>query len=214
MQEVKIKNKILIFSFVVFQFLLSVYFYSDMPERMASHWNIYGKVDGYMPKVWGMFLLPMLSLFILLLLLLLPKIDPLKHNIEKFKRYYNNFVLLVIGFFLYLHVIIILWNLGARFKMVQVLAPAVSVLFYYSGVLIEHTKRNWFIGIRTPWTLSSESVWKKTNKTCGNLLKIAGIIAIGGAIFWRYALFLIVIPPLTIVIYAFIYSWYEYEHRA
>jgi len=59
----------------------------------------------------------------------------------------------------------------------QMMVPALGILFYYCGILIENAKRNWFIGIRTPWTLSNEKVWERTHKIGGKLFKIAGLIA-------------------------------------
>jgi len=70
---------------------------------------------------------------------------------------------------------------------------------------------NWFIGIRTPWTLSSEKVWDKTHKIGGRLFKIAGIIAIGGILFQNYAIFFIIVPILLAAIYSVVFSYIEYQ---
>ena len=84
-------------------------------------------------------------------------------------------------------------------------------VFFYTGVLCENAKRNWFIGIRTPWTLSSERVWDKTHKIGGRLFKIAGIVTLLGAFFPKYAVFFILIPTLFVAIYTVIYSYVEYQ---
>jgi uncharacterized membrane protein len=89
--------------------------------------------------------------------------------------------------------------------------PALGILFYYCGILIENTKRNWFIGIKTPWTLSSEVVWNKTHKIGGKLFKVVGIIAFLGIIFPNYAFFLILFPVIAVSIYTVIYSYFEYR---
>jgi uncharacterized membrane protein len=86
-----------------------------------------------------------------------------------------------------------------------------GLLFYYTGVLCEKSKRNWFIGIRTPWTLSSDKVWEKTHKIGGKLFKIAGIIAILGALTPEYAIILILIPVISAVGYTIAYSYFEYQ---
>lgn len=70
---------------------------------------------------------------------------------------------------------------------------------------------NWFIGIRTPWTLSNEKVWDKTHKVGGKMFKIAGVIALFGFFFRNYALFLTLVPVIFIVIYTFVYSYNEYQ---
>jgi len=196
---------------VLASFIIGIYFYPQMPERMASHWNIKGEVDGYLPKFWGLFLMPFISLCIFLLSIAIPKIDPLKYNIDKFRKYYDWFVILVIGLLLYAYLLTIFWNIGIRFSMIQALAPAFGGLFYYCGILAENAKRNWFIGIRTPWTLSNEKVWDKTHRIGGQLLKIAGIIALFGVFFPNYALLFIFVPIISVFAYTITYSYIEYQ---
>ncbi len=207
------KNATIILGIILLSFIIGIYLYPRMPEKMASHWNIRGQVDGYMPKFLGLFLMPFISIGLFLLFVLIPKIDPLRENIEKFRKYFDRFVLLVMVFLFYLHLLTIFWNTGVRFGMIQFLAPAFGILFYYCGVLIENAKRNWFIGIRTPWTLSNEKVWEKTHKIGGKLFKAAGIIAFLGVLFPNYALFFILFPVILVSIYTFAYSYFEYPNN-
>src|SRR3972149_977164 len=74
---------------ILFSFALAVFYYPAMPEKMASHWNANGEVNDYMPKFWGLFLMPLVSLIIFGLLVLIPKIDPLKENFAKFRKYFD-----------------------------------------------------------------------------------------------------------------------------
>lgn len=192
-------------------FLLGVYFYPRLPDKIASHWNIHGQVDGYLPKAFGLFLLPLISLLLYLLFLLIPKLDPLKENLKKFRRYYDYFIAVVILFLFYLYLLTIAWNLGLRFNFGQVLAPAFAILWCFVGILIQKAKQNWSIGIRTPWTLSNENVWEKTHQIGGRLFRLAGGLALLGVLFPQYAFFLVVVPPVLIVIYTFIYSYWRYQ---
>ncbi len=196
---------------LLLSFAIAGYFYPQMPERMASHWNASGDVDGYMSKFWGLFLMPFISLGLSALLIMIPKIDPLKANIEKFKRYYYGFVSLLLIFLLYIYLLTILWNLGLRFNMVQLLAPALGVLFYFCGVLIGKAKRNWFIGIRTPWTLSNEKVWDKTHLIGGRLFKAAGLVALLGVFFPSYAILFVLIPVILVSLFTIVYSYFAYQ---
>jgi uncharacterized membrane protein len=84
-------------------------------------------------------------------------------------------------------------------------------LFYYLGILVENAKQNWFIGIRTPWTLSSEKVWNKTHKIGGKLFKVAGLIAFAGILFQDYAIYFVLVPVILIAVYLVIYSYFEYQ---
>ena len=196
---------------IILSFILGVYLYPRMPEKMASHWNAQGEVNGYLPKFWSLFLVPLISVGLFLLFTVIPKIDPLKHNIEEFRKYYDGFVVLVILFLFYVHILTILWNMGVKFSIVQMLAPAFAILYYYCGVLSENAKRNWFVGIRTPWTLSSERVWEKTHKIGGKLFKASGVIAFIGTFFQNYALFFILVPVILVAVYTIVYSYVEYR---
>ena len=182
-----------------------------MPNQMASHWNIRSEVDSYMPKSWALFLMPIISVGILVSFILIPKIDPLKNNIKKFRKHFDGFILLIVLYLLYIHCLTLIWNMGVRFNMGQAMVPAMAVLFYYIGVLLENSKRNWFVGIRTPWTLSSEKVWDKTHKIGGKLFKISGTIVLLGILFPESGTWFILVPVLATVIYTLVYSYFEYK---
>lgn len=196
---------------ILVQFLIGFYFYPQMPEQMASHWNINGEVDGYMPKVWGLFLLPLVSLGLFFLFALIPKIDPLRENIKKFMGYYEGFIALMIGFMFYIYLLTIFWNIGFVFNMNLRVIPAIGILFFYIGDLLEHSKRNWFVGIRTPWTLSSEKVWENTHRLGGKLFKISGLIAVIGILFGNLAFWFVIIPIISFSVYLVAYSYFEYQ---
>ena len=210
----KTKNiQILIIGLILVSFLIGAYLYPYMPEKMASHWDANGSVDGYMPKLWGLFLLPVISAILFLVYMLIPKIDPLKGNIEKFRGHFDVFILLFFVFLFYVHMLTMLWNLSYRFNIIQLLAPALGMIIYYAGVMTENAKQNWFIGVRTPWTLSSEVVWDKTNKLAGKLFKVAGVLAAMGLIFPIYAIFLILVPVILAAVYPIIYSYQKYQQE-
>ncbi len=207
-----IKRKAEMFSLgvVLISFALAVYFYPMMPDKIASHWNIEGTVDGYMDKFWALFILPIISVCLFLLFLAIPRIDPLKENIAKFRGYFDGFVVVIFLFLFYIFLLSILWNRGVRFDMGQVLSPAFGILIYYCGILVEHAKRNWFIGIRTPWTISSDAVWNRTHALGGKLFKLAGVIAVFG-IFKVYSFYLVLVPIILVAIYLVVYSYFEYQ---
>lgn len=205
------KLEIIIMVLIFLSFLSGIYFYNQMPEQMASHWNSHGEVDNYVSRFWGLFLMPVVSSAIFLIFMAIPKIDPLKSNIKKFREYYDGFVLLLIVFLIYIYTLTLLWNLGYDFNMSRMIIPAIGLILFYAGILSENAKMNWFVGIRTPWTLSSEKVWEKTNKLGGKLFKIAGVLAFLGVFFPKHAVWLIIIPVLALVAFIFAYSYFEYR---
>ena len=205
------RSEIIIFGMALLFFIIGIYLYPRMPERMASHWNIHGEVDGYISKFWGVFLLPFIFTALALLFVAIPRIDPLKANIEKFRKYYDGFIILFSIFWFSIYIQTILWNIGIQISPTIVFPVGFSILFFYIGILCENVKRNWFIGIRTPWTLSNEKVWEKTHRNGGKMFKIAGLIALLGVFFQDYAFLLILIPVILIVAYTFTYSYFEYQ---
>lgn len=205
------KSLIVAFALIILAFAISIYVYPQIPEKVASHWNAEGQPDGYMKKDVGLFLMPAVSLVLLFLFLVIPRIDPLKHNIEEFRGYYDGFVVLFIAFLLYIHLLTIFWNIGYRFDMGISLTPALGALFFYLGILTENAKMNWFIGIRTPWTLSNENVWNRTHMLGGKLFKASGIIAIAGLVFPEYSVLLLIAPVLLSSAYLVIYSYLEFQ---
>ena len=74
---------------VLLSFILSIYFYPQVPEQMATHWNSQGEVNGYMSKLWGLFFMPLMITGLVIMFLVIPRIDPRKENIAKFRKYYG-----------------------------------------------------------------------------------------------------------------------------
>ncbi len=200
-----------IIGIIVLSFLIGLYLYPMLPEQMVSHWNAAGVPDGYMHKFWGIFLMPLISIGLVLLFVAIPRIDPLKHNIEKFRIYFDTLIAIIIIFLFYLQMLTIFWSIGLRFSMIYMLTPAFGLLFLYIGVLTEKARRNWFIGIRTPWTLSSEKVWNKTHRLGGKLFKLAGVISFIGLAFGTLAFWFVIVPMPVFAAYMILYSYLEYR---
>jgi uncharacterized membrane protein len=204
-------DKIISILIIAASFAVSIYFYPLLPVKIASHWNAQGQVNGYMDKFWGLFLMPAISVLLLLLFLAIPKIDPLKENIAQFRKHFDWLIVLVIGFLFYAHLLSILWNTGTSFDFTRAMVPAFGILIYFIGIVIKNAKRNWFIGIRTPWTLSNEKVWNKTHKLGGTLFKISGIISLFGLFFPKIAIILLIIPIITTAIITIAYSYFAFR---
>ncbi|MDP1713796.1 MAG: DUF1648 domain-containing protein [Anaerolineales bacterium] len=192
--------------------------WNQLPDQMASHWNVNDQVDGYMSKFWGVFLMPLITVGMFLLFLVIPNIDPLKANIAKFRPTFNLFIALIAAFMLYMHGLTFVWNLGYQdFKMSAAMLPFLGVLFIFTGYMLRQAKRNWFIGIRTPWTLSSDSVWDKTHQLGSILFMVSGAFAIFGGLFGgMIAFWLLFVPLIGSTLFLVIYSYilYRDETRA
>ena len=184
--------------------------WDKLPDQMASHWNVNDEVDGTMPKFWGVFLIPLITLGMLVLFLVLPGMDPLKANIAQFRESFNLFIVLIVAFMLYVHGLTLAWSLGYQdFKMSAAMLPFLGVLFIAIGWMLKKAKRNFFIGIRTPWTLSSDSVWDKTHQLGSVLFMASGAMAIIGGFFGGTAAFWLMFAPLIgsslfLVVYSYV----------
>ena len=189
--------------------------WNRLPDQMASHWNVYDQVDGYMSKFWGVFLMPLISLGMFLLFLVIPNIDPLKANIAQFRDAFNLFIVLIVGFMVYVYALTLLWNLGyTNFGLGKAMMPALGVLFIFVGYMLRKAKRNFFIGIRTPWTLSSDRVWDETHRIGAILFTISGVLALLGSFIGGITAFvMLMVPILGSAIFLVIYSYILYQRE-
>jgi uncharacterized membrane protein len=198
--------------------LAGLLLWNRLPDQMASHWNINDQVDGTMPKFWGVFLLPLITLGLLVLFLFVPSIDPLKANIAQFREAFNLFIVLMVAFMLYIYGLSLAWSLGyTGFKMSGALLPAVGLLLIFIGFMLRKAKRNFFIGIRTPWTLSSDTVWNETHRIGAVLFMVSGALAFLGGLFGGTTAFWMMFAPIigsTLFLLVYSYVLYQRETKA
>ena len=195
---------------IIIQFVIGIYLFPKMPERIAIHWNINGEADGYGGKLIGLFLIPAIELILIPLFLVLPKIDP-KAPLEKMIESYEGFILVFTFYMFYVFGLSIAWNLGYRFDFMRLLVPMLGVLFFGIGYILGDVEMNWFMGIRTPWTMSNRIVWEETHRVGGRLFKISGLLAFIGVFFSGWvSLVLAVLPVLFSGVYVVVYSYMKY----
>ncbi|MEI8143615.1 MAG: DUF1648 domain-containing protein [Candidatus Berkelbacteria bacterium] len=196
---------------ILLSFGIAIFYYPQMPPQIASHWNASGVVDGYMSKFWGLFFLPILLFFLYLLFIFLPMIDPKKENVKDFRNNFDNFINAFFVFMFGIYLFTIAWNLGYKIDIMKFFAIGFAVFIYFLAILIEKAKMNWFIGIRTPWTLSNEKVWDDTHRLGGKAYKIAAALSLLGLFTGKYALAFIALPLVLVSFYLVIYSYLEYK---
>ena len=194
--------------------LVSLLLWNQLPDPMASHWGANDQVNGYTSKFWGAFLMPIISAVMFLLFLAIPFIDPLKANIAKFRETFNAFIVLIVAFMLYVHGLTLAWNLGyTNFRMSAAMLPAMGLLFIFVGVMLNKAKRNFFIGIRTPWTLSSDTVWDETHRVGAKLFMISGALSLVGVLFPDYAIWFLLIPISCAGIFSTVYLYILFQRE-
>jgi len=184
-----------------------------LPETMVTHWDAVGQPDDTMSKCWGQFFVPLLTLGVVALVLLSPRIDPKRENVEAFRPLYNEFVVLLIAFLAVTHGVVLAVNLGYDVPISSVVFAGVGLVVFYTGRLLANAEQNWVVGIRTPWTLSDEQVWERTHDVGATLFKLSGVLAFLGAFSPRYGAALAVGPVLLSSLALVAYSYYLYEGR-
>jgi uncharacterized membrane protein len=196
--------------------LFSLSVYSRLPEPIVSHWGVDDLPDGSMPRAWGAFLMPVVTTALVALLLALPAIDPFKANLAEFRGPLNLLILLLVLFMTYLHALTLAWNLGfTGFRMSAALLPAMGLLFIFIGALLRRVRRNFFIGIRTPWTLSSDRVWERTHSLGSKLFIASGCLALlGGFAAGPTAFWLVLTPLIGSALFLVAYSYVLYRQES
>ena len=190
------------------------YFYINFPSRVASHWNFAGQVDGYAGRVEGAFALPMLLLAMYLLFLVLPVVDPKRERYVEFDNYYKLFRAAIMAVLLVVYTAMGLFNLGYPIKIGTVVSGSIGILFVVLGSFMGKIKSNWFMGIRTPWTLSSEKVWNKTHQMGGWLFVIYGLMIIATPYLpQNWGMYLFVAGAVILVMGTMVYSYWLYSQE-
>ncbi len=202
---------IVVFLLIFGSFLAAAIAYPSAPEWIPSHWNANGDVDGYLPRFWGLFLIPFILTVLALFFLAIPRIDPLRENILQFLPYYEGFIVVFLLFLLSVQATTLFWAYGILVPINTIISFGSGILFVSIAILLRHAKRNWFIGIRTPWTLSSTIVWEKTHRLGAVLFLIAGMIAFVGVLVPNLAIWLILVPVLSVAGITVVYSYIVYE---
>ncbi len=185
--------------------------YQNLPEQVPSHFDMEGNVNDFMSKqeFWLVALLPLLlwGLF-----LVLPTMDPKKENYAKFAKAYQCFHFGMVAFMDFIFFV----SLSGVFAtdttyMSMVIYISVGLLFLWIGKIMPQLKPNFFMGIKTPWTLSSETVWEKTHKVGGVCFRIGGICfcilpffgsAVGNILLFPLIILLLYPIPLSYFLYA------------
>lgn len=194
---------------IILHVVIVAVFYSDLPDPVPTHWNAEGMVDGYTAKPWGAWLLPMITLGVFVLFKIIPWMSPHGFRMESFLKVVNIMKLTTVLFMLVIGVTVVLAARGAPFDPGDVVLPGVGVLLVVLGNYMGKLRKNFFIGIRTPWTLASDEVWARTHRLGAQVFVVLGIVMMLSALTgWPplgpVLIAIIVLAALIPVIYSFV----------
>lgn len=200
-----------IFLVLLLPFVLIAIFWDQIPERIPTHWGIDGQPDGWGEKGFDVFLVPLITVGVYFLMVFVPYIDPKRKtdNRQKALRAFRFMMpILLTGIFL----IMLLQWIGYAFNLSRAIYLAVVLLFLVIGNYMQSLKPNYFIGIRTPWTLESEEIWRKTHRLGGRIWVATALVMLGLWFFLNETAFFVVFITGVIVISLIpvAYSFYLY----
>jgi uncharacterized membrane protein len=155
-------------------FALAVF--GRLPAMVPSHVNLAGDVDGWMPRSYGAFLPALVATALIAFTYLVRRIDPRAENVEKFRGDWWMLVNLIVMFFAVLEVTTLGYALGWPVDLGRAVLVSVGLLFVGIGNYLPRVRSNWFIGIRTPWTMDNERVWRATHRVGGRTFVAAGLM--------------------------------------
>ena len=172
-----LKKELPIIGIVLLPFMYLAYIWNSLPEQVPMHWNLKGEIDDWGSKyslIGLVFLLPVLTY---ILMLVVPKIDP-KKRIEAMGGKYNQFKFILVAFMSVAVLAVMYISKNQKLSNPNMIVILVGTLFAFMGNYFKVIKQNYFIGIKTPWTLESEEVWKLTHLLAGKMWVIGGIVIV------------------------------------
>jgi uncharacterized membrane protein len=157
--------------------LVSAALYPVLPDRLPVHWNLHGEIDGWGSKQWAAFFSPGLMLVLSRLLFWLPKASPRRFQIDAFRPSYNLLVVEVTLLLAYIHIVTLATGLFPAIPSGRLLVGGLMLMFAAMGNLMGKIRRNFWVGVRTPWTLASDRVWIATHRLAARLMVGAGLLS-------------------------------------
>lgn len=157
------------FVLLAYPFLLTLLAWDRLPDHIPIHWNLEGEADSFAGKGHEVFFMPLINVGVWLLLFMLPRIDPRRHHYLRHPKAFRTIRLAIVFVLVVLNCISLYIAIGYNIDMVTVLYYLLLLLFLVLGNSIVSIPSNYFIGIRTPWTLDNENVWRRTHRFAGRL---------------------------------------------
>ena len=170
------------FLLVLAAFAIAAWFYPRLPNPVPTHWNAAGGINGYMPKPWGVFIMPLTMAGIWLVLAVLPRISPRGFGLRSFEAVYGLIQIIFVAVLLLITIVALVAAQGRHVAINIILPALLGVLLAVLGNYMGKVRKNFFIGIRTPWTLASDEVWARTHRLAGWLFVAAGLAIILAAV--------------------------------
>jgi uncharacterized membrane protein len=188
---------------------VSAWYYPHLPASVPTHWDLAGRPNNYSNRFWGAAQFPILMGALWLMLLVLPKIAPKGFRLDPFLDAFDAVLVGIIAACLVWNIIVLhaAANPGV-WKNYPIYLP-LGIIFIIVGNYMGKFRKNFFVGVRTPWTLASDEVWARTHRLAGRLFVIYGLIVIANALL-GFGGIVVGVGALVIVVWLVIYSFVAY----
>jgi len=189
--------------------------FAELPERLPIHWDLYGQPNGWVARdqiYWSLFLMPSAMGLIVLLTLVLPWLSPRPFDLDRFRSTYGYVMMLIVLLLGYMHTVILLGSLRpGSIDVGRWMIGGIMIILGLLGNVLGRVRRNFYLGVRTPWTLASERVWIETHRLAAWVMVAASALGMVA---------LVARVPLSVIFVAYIgavaclpvaYSWWLYR---
>lgn len=193
--------------------VVSAWLYPSLPDRIPTHWNISGQVDGYGSKQWAVFLMPAFMVGMLVLFHFLPALSPKHFEVDAFRPTYLYIMVVLTGLFAYLHLLTLyaVWQSAVQNRQFDLGRPLIAGIFLMLAMLgnvLGKVRKNFYIGVRVPWTLASDRVWNDTHRLAAWIMVACGLvgfvmIVIGIPIVYSFVL--LIGSAIVPIVYSFVH---------
>ena len=176
-----LKKELPVIAIMLLPFIYLAYVWHELPDKVPIHWNVQGQIDRYGSRSELIIVVFALPVLIYLILLAVPLIDP-KYKIKNMGSKYQN-IKMLITLFMSVLAMYIIWSVkNASLFNPNFIFLLLGILYAILGNYMKTIRANYFIGIRTPWTLENEAVWKATHRMGGVLWFAGGLIIVAGSL--------------------------------
>jgi uncharacterized membrane protein len=163
---------------IIAAFVISALAFPNLPPQVPVHWNIHGQVDGYGSPAFTAFFVPSIMVALMLLLWALPWLSPKQFEIDSFRGVYWLIAFIILAFVAYSQGLMLWSGFGHRIDVVRALLAGVLIMFGIMGNVMGKVRRNFWVGVRTPWTLANDRVWNDTHRLAGRLFVGVAVLLI------------------------------------
>lgn len=206
------KKELPLLAVVLLPIVYLFYTWNTLPEKVPTHFNINGEIDAWGNKNALIFMILLLPVLTYALMTIVPKIDP-KKRLDLMGGKYHQLKFILVSFMSVLALFIIYISKNQNLTSPNIILVLIGILIFALGNYFKVIQQNYFIGIKTPWTLENKEVWKLTHILAGKLWIIGGLlIVILSLILPENINFYVFITILIVIaLYPVVYSYVKFK---